>query len=180
MYCHRLVITHPQSVIEVLKECFLNNLQNHEQKVKTIFEVKGVVGMRRTTLIHTPHLCSFSLPPLRVQQPSQPRRPRPHQRPRVSMPLENENAVFDTVAIGQDNHVDENEEVQNIFPDLLGCFSNEGFDQNRFVEFAEDFFSKIPSAWRKMNSTRFKTKRLRSFPCWPRAATSSAHCRGSR
>ena len=77
MYCHRLVITHPQSVVEELKASFLQNLQNHERKVKNIFEVKGVVGMRRTTLIHTPHLLSFSLPPLRIQRPSQPIRPRP-------------------------------------------------------------------------------------------------------
>ena len=50
------------------------------------------------------------------------------------MPLENENGVFETVANGKDVQVDENEEVQNKFPDLFGCFSNEGFDQNRFVE----------------------------------------------
>ena len=36
------------------------------------------------------------------------------------------------------------QDIQNEFPDLFGCFSNEGFDPKRFNEFAEDFFKQVP------------------------------------
>ena len=63
--------------------------------------------------------------------------------------IEGQNDAFETVDFAHDHLVDEIKEGKNNFPDLLGCFSNEGFDQKRFIDFAEDFFNEFPETMDK-------------------------------
>ena len=162
MHCHRLTITHPPSVIQALEKSFFEKLRLHEVKVMKLLEKKGVVWLKGTALIQTPRICPFALQPQRMEHAPPPRPPRPNQSPRVVHHLEGEHVVLESVVFSHDHPVEEIEEdVQNNFPDLLGCFSNEGFDQKRFIDFTEDFFNEFPETMDKKNSTRCKAKRRR-------------------
>ena len=117
--------------------------------------------MKYTASINTEQPCTFSLPVQQVQPVHPPRPPRSNPRP-MAQPSQNENDVFEMVEFQQDDEQHHSEEdIQNEFPDLFGCFSNEGFDPKRFNAFAQDFSSKFLCAWTEKNSTKSKAKRQR-------------------
>ena len=151
-------------------------------KVIKLLEGKGVVWLKGTTQIPTPRICPFAIPHQTLKSVAPPQRhPRPNPSSRVVQSLEKENDVCETVDFGQDHPVDEMEEdVPNNFPDLLGCFSNEGFDQKRFIDFAEEFFNEFPETMDKKEFNGMQSKKVKMFQFWPRTSTSSARCRGSR
>ena len=146
MHCHRLTITHPPSVIKALEKSFFEKLKLHEMKVMKLLEKKGVVWLKGTALIPTPRICPFAIPHQTLKSVAPPQRhPRPNPSSRVVQSLEGDNDDCEIVDFDQDHPVEEIEEdVPNNFPDLLGCFSNEGFDQKRFIDFAEKFFNEFP------------------------------------
>ena len=123
---------------------FFQNITRHEDKVKQYFEKRGVKGKKYTALIHTEQPCQFSLPFQQMQPVHRPRHPRSNPRPTVQ-PSQNENDVFEMVEFQQDDQQHHSEEdIQNQFPDLFGCFSNEGFDPERFNAFAQEFLKQVP------------------------------------
>ena len=131
-------------------------------KVMKLLEKKGVVWLKGTALIPTPRICPFALQQTRMKHTPPPKPPRPNPSPRAVHSLEDETGVFETVDFGQDHRVEENEEdIQNNFPDLLGCFSNEGFDQKRFIDFAEDFFSHFPESMDKKEFNKMQNEKAK-------------------
>ena len=119
--------------------------------------------LKGTALIPTPRICPFALPRQTLESvPSLQRHPRPNPSPRVVRPPETENVVSEIAGFAQDHPVDEIEEdVQNNFPDLFGCFSNEGFDQKRFIDFAEDFFSHFPESMDKKEFNKMQNEKAK-------------------
>ena len=124
-------------VVHLLADHFFKNIKMHEMKVKTLLEELGSKGLIPTTIQPgRPHF--FTLPPL----PPRPTRPRVHQRVQrtVERSLTDEEVQQELPELDRDSGQDPVfTDDRSDFPDLLNCFSSDGFDPCKFDEFTRDF-----------------------------------------
>ena len=155
---------------------FLSNPNRQKEIIRKEFETCFVNGKlrRRFSVSKSPvHPFAFTpiqrqdQPPVIVSEPSEP-----------PVQLHTNRDVSHPPRVETVREVNEDPESDEFPPDLNACFSSEGFDPQRFDEFARDFSVenlKRDKIW-KIN----EKKRRKSSQILHRTSTSCAHCRKTR
>ena len=124
---------------------FLTNEERHKRMMKVEFERRFDNGrMRGRSLVEAVQIGAFNFVP-ELHQEDRPVRP-PQRMSRIITPRMTDDTTHDQMDTPP---VADRVDVHHTFPDLMDCFSSEGFDPRVFEEFTRLFLSQLPEMTRE-------------------------------